>query len=101
MPKVKSSLKSEIPVILRQGTWLYAAVFYADNFETLKKAMDNLESDAISVGKLKSLVKKNVVKCSLTFLKLHLSELSTKPTSFEEPNSQLPISEIYLYIYII
>jgi hypothetical protein len=30
-----------------------------------------------------------VVKCSLGFLKLYLSELSTKLTSFEESNSQL------------
>lgn len=77
------------PVITRWGTWLNAAMFYADHFETFKNVVENLDDDAISVGKLKSLVNNNVVKCGLAFLKLHLSELTTKLTNLEESKSQL------------
>jgi len=33
-----------------------AAMFYADNFETFRNLVENLDDGAISVGKLKSLL---------------------------------------------
>jgi len=79
------------PVITKWGgeTWLNAAMFYADHFKTFKNVLENLDDDAISVGKLKSLVNNNVVKCGLAFFKLYLSNLTTKLTNLEESNSQL------------
>jgi len=31
------------PVITRWGTWLNATMFYADNFETFKNVIENLD----------------------------------------------------------
>jgi len=50
----------------------------------LKHLAENLDDDAISVGKLKSSLNNNVFKCGLAFLKLHLSELTTKLTNLEK-----------------
>lgn len=58
MPNVPLSLE---PVITRWETWLNAVMFYANHFETFKNLEENLDDNAISVGKLKSLVNNNLV----------------------------------------
>lgn len=45
-----------------------------------------LEDEAISVGKLKSLVENNVVQYCLVFFKLNLFELFTKLSSLKDIN---------------
>lgn len=65
------------PIITRWGTWLNAALFHANNFEKFKNVIESLKDDALSVEKLKLLVQDNAVKCGLTFINLHLSELCT------------------------
>jgi len=51
--------------------------------------IESLKDDAISVEKLKQLVQNNAVKCGLTLIKLHLSELSINFTNLEESNYEL------------
>lgn len=79
------------PIVTRwlNGTWLNAALFYANNFEKFRNVIDSLKDDAISVEKLKQLVQNNTVKCDLAFIKLHLSELSINLTNLESSNSEL------------
>jgi len=37
------------PIITRWGTWLDAALFYANNFEKFKNVIESLTDDALSV----------------------------------------------------
>ncbi|VVC25523.1 Hypothetical protein CINCED_3A013125 [Cinara cedri] len=47
------------PIITRWGTWLNAPLFYANDFEVFKNAIESLTDDATSVEKLKQLVQNN------------------------------------------
>jgi len=77
------------PSITRWGTWINAALFYANNFEKFGNVINSLKDDAISVEKLKQLDQNNAVKCDLAFIKLHLSELSINLTNLEASKSEL------------
>lgn len=76
-------------IITRWGTWLNAALFYANHFEKFKNVIESLTDDALSVEKLKLLVQDNAEKCGLAFIKLHLSKLCTNLKNLEESNSEL------------
>ncbi|CAH1103179.1 unnamed protein product [Psylliodes chrysocephalus] len=58
------------PVITRWGTWLDAAMFYADNYETVKSVIDDLtDSSSSALMSSKKLFKNPQIKKDLIFLK--------------------------------
>ncbi|XP_031358786.1 uncharacterized protein LOC116182392 [Photinus pyralis] len=60
------------PIITRWGTWLEAAIFYANNYEKFAAVVRRLEDDAESVKKLKLLIEERSVQNELIFIKTHL-----------------------------
>jgi len=44
------------PVITRWGTWLETAMFYSENISKFKELVSNIEYDAQSVKKVKSIL---------------------------------------------
>lgn len=80
------------PVITRWGTWLEAALFYAENFAKFVEVVDNLEDDAECVKKLKAIVQSSSLKNELTFLKANLSFLNSSLTKLEKQGMPLHVS---------
>jgi len=56
-------------IITMWGTWLEAALFYSGNFSKFKELVYNIEDDAQSVKKLKSILSTKFDK-KLIFLKI-------------------------------
>lgn len=77
------------PVITRWGTWLEAALFYSENFSKFKELVSNIEDDAQSVQKVKSILSTTSIISDLTFIRSHLSELPNSITKLEKQNSTL------------
>jgi len=71
------------PVLTRWGTWLEAALFYADNFLKYKKVVSELEDDAVSVVKVKAVLSKQTLVKELAFIKSHAAHLPATMTSLE------------------
>ncbi|CAH1995587.1 unnamed protein product [Acanthoscelides obtectus] len=57
------------PVITRWGTWLNAALFYADNFVIIKEIFHSLDADSIALRSCKeSILESNILE-DLAFIK--------------------------------
>lgn len=56
-------------VITRWGTWLIAAVYYADNFESIKRIVDHITDDAACVSFSKQLLNKDSILPNLIYIK--------------------------------
>jgi hypothetical protein len=52
---MESELPPE-PVIIRWGTWLEAALFYAEHFNKFKMFIDALDEDVQTIKKLKRVI---------------------------------------------
>lgn len=80
------------PIITRWGTWLSAAEYYSDNFNSIQKIIDELEADSESVkhakrifedtDKLRSQLCK--IKQHYVFLIGSIDKLQTKGVTLEE-----------------
>lgn len=64
------------PVLTRWGTWLEAAIFYADNYNNIKNIILDFENTADCITKCKNLFEKQEIKEQLAFIKAHYSLLS-------------------------
>ncbi|CAH1101548.1 unnamed protein product [Psylliodes chrysocephalus] len=57
------------PVITQWGTWIKAAIFYAEKFEAIKELILNLEDNSQCVVQSKELLKNPLVPKQLVFIK--------------------------------
>jgi hypothetical protein len=80
------------PVLTRWATWLEAALYYAGNYEEIKKVFNALDpEEAASIRSVQCTINKASVKHDLAFLSTHLSRLPSLITSME--GSGRPLSE--------
>ena len=64
------------PTVIRWGTWLSAVVYYADNFDTFKSVMDELDKDdASSIEIVQNLLSDNNSKNDVAYISANLSFL--------------------------
>ncbi|KAF0764255.1 DUF659 domain-containing protein [Aphis craccivora] len=80
------------PVLTRWGTWLEAAIFNCDNFQGLKKVIEELSgqnSPSQSILKCKTVFDLETVENDLIFIKTHFLVLVTFIKSLEKSNVSL------------
>lgn len=81
------------PIITRWGTWINAALYYAENFDKIKSVIDTLdESDATSISVAKSLLNDSHIREDLSFISTHLKFLPPLIESLEAENESLVLS---------
>ncbi|CAH2003791.1 unnamed protein product [Acanthoscelides obtectus] len=84
------------PVITRWGTWLNAALFYADNFVKIKEIFLLLDADSIALRSCrKSILESNILE-DLAFIKVHFFMLAK--VIMELKNTQLSLNESFRII---
>ncbi|KAL4089734.1 hypothetical protein QTP88_024706 [Uroleucon formosanum] len=65
------------PIITRWGTWLDAAIYYCENFETNVRIIHLLdENDAVSIQKAKLCISQPNLQCNLAFSKSNFEVLT-------------------------
>jgi hypothetical protein len=65
------------PIITRWGTWLDAAIYYCENFETIVRIIHLLdENDAVSIQKAKLCISQLNLQCNLAFIKFNFEVLT-------------------------
>lgn len=77
------------PIITRWGTWLNAAVFYADNFQQIKNCFLAFDDESAALKICKDCVSDIKVLQQLAFIKAHFSMLATAINDLEA--TQLPL----------
>lgn len=80
------------PVLTRWGTWLEAAIYYADNFSQIKELISDLtDNSSQSLLEAKEACENKQIKQQLSFIKSNYSFVSKYLTQLEA--SSLPITE--------
>ncbi|KAL4131839.1 hypothetical protein QTP88_009087 [Uroleucon formosanum] len=78
------------PVLTRWGTWLTAAVYYCDSYQTIKKIINKFDpNDASSIRTAQEIIGERSVEANLAFIKSNFSFLSSALTSLEEKGKPL------------
>lgn len=77
------------PVITRWGTWIKAAIFYAEHFEGIKQLILDLDDDSQCVVQSKELLKSASVAKDLVFIKVNFSFIPDIIFSLESRNLSL------------
>uniref|UniRef100_UPI00358E2E52 transcription factor 19 isoform X1 n=1 Tax=Myxine glutinosa TaxID=7769 RepID=UPI00358E2E52 len=77
------------PILTRWGTWIDAALFYAEHFEAIKDIVDQLNDDAMAIRSAKDLFGKADIKLSLVFLNAHVSFIPKILKQLEEAGMEL------------
>lgn len=78
------------PVITRWGTWLAAAIFYAENYELVKKVIEDLnDSSSAALINAKTLFSNPTVKENLIFIKTNYSFVPIALTKLEATSVSL------------
>ena len=78
------------PCITRWTTWLRAAIYYCDNFETVKKVVDTFDDDdSEAIRKAKNLFKQTKIKTDLAFIKCNFEALINATVKFETQGLEL------------
>lgn len=78
------------PCIIRWCTWLKAAIFYCDHFESARRVLDKFDSnDAISIDQAKILFASTTIKANLAYIKLNFSSLIAAITKLESQGLEL------------
>ena len=58
------------PIITRWVTWLQAIIYYANNFDAIRKVFDELQvDDAAAIAQAKQLLMDSALKNKLVFIK--------------------------------
>ena len=72
------------PVITRWGTWLNAALYYAENLTLIAPTINSFdETDAAAIRQAQQLLKNELIPGQLAFIKAHFSSLSSAITQLE------------------
>lgn len=62
------------PIVTRWGTWIAAAIYYAEHIQQIQAFLDELdENEAESVRKMKRKIKNENLRNDLAFIKCHFS----------------------------
>lgn len=78
------------PVLTRWGTWLNAALYYANNFDTIKTIVFSLDpEDASSIEMAQHLLDDHSLRNNLTYISANFSALPDSIKKLEERNSKL------------
>lgn len=81
------------PVLTRWGTWLDAALYYAQHLQTVKEVVNSLDpSDAASIDTAQGILSDRELEGNLIFLSAHFSGLPKAITSLETGVSPLSVS---------
>ena len=74
------------PVITRWGTWIKAAIFYAEHFEAIKEIVLSLEDNSPCVVESQKMFKNVSVAKDLVFIKVNFCFIPNLITSLENRN---------------
>lgn len=86
-----------LKVITRWGTWLNAAIFYADHFEGIKNVILQLDpTESQSISKAQAVLNNSETKNDFIFIKEHYFILSSTIKQLEK--SDLPLRESFMLI---
>lgn len=77
------------PVLTRWGTWIDAALFYADHLEDIKKVVMELSDDSAALRDCKNILRSNTLNQELAFIKSNFACVTTTLTKLETQNVQL------------
>lgn len=78
------------PVITRWGTWIEAAIYYANNFEKVRTFLNELDpSEAKSIKKAQDAIKVPNLKTQLAFIKSNFSCIVSSITKLQKNGMQL------------
>lgn len=78
------------PVVTRWGTWLNAAIYYADHFELIEFIVQGLvETESEAIVKVKEVIKKEKLFAELTFIKANFAFLPIAITELETRGSPI------------
>jgi len=78
------------PILTRWGTWLNAAEYYADNFDTILAVLDQLcDDDAASIAAAKVQFKKPGIRQHLAYIKTWFSNLPKAISHLEDSKLSL------------
>lgn len=77
------------PIITRWGTWLEAAIFYADNFEGIKNVILEITADCIALEKCKKIVTSTELLQNLLYIKSNYSFVSSSIRKLETQGMSL------------
>lgn len=72
--------------IIRWGTWISAAVYYAEHFEKIVEIVNGLEEDAASIRFCKEILQKENICSDLSFIHAHFSSMPVSIKLLEERN---------------
>lgn len=64
------------PIITRWGTWLEAAFFYSQHFNTIQSFVTNLPDDAVSIKDCKQVLSKQCLHQQLQFIEINLKKIT-------------------------
>jgi len=78
------------PVLTRWGTWIKAAIFYAQNYDAVKKVLDKLDPEqAISIEKAQDIIENASLQADLSYIDANLSFLPDILKQLEEQGLSL------------
>lgn len=72
------------PVVTRWGTWIRAAIFYADNFQKLKDLISQMSDDSQCIQKCKEIFQNVKVEQQLIYIKCNYVFLADSILQLEE-----------------
>lgn len=73
------------PIVTRWGTWIEAAIYFADHFDEIRAFLNELNSDeATSIKNAKKIIEKANLRNDLAFIKCHFSCLPVAITKLEK-----------------
>ncbi|XP_036342440.1 uncharacterized protein LOC118751735, partial [Rhagoletis pomonella] len=82
------------PVITRWGTWLIAAVYYAENYDSIKRIIDQITDDAACVRFSKQLLSKKSVQGNLIYIKCNFGFLLEEKVFERLQKTGTPVGEV-------
>uniref|UniRef100_A0A6P7G6U9 Uncharacterized protein LOC114338409 n=1 Tax=Diabrotica virgifera virgifera TaxID=50390 RepID=A0A6P7G6U9_DIAVI len=77
------------PVITTWGTWIKAAIFYANHFDAIKDVVLDIQNDLQCVTESQELLSNVQIAKDLMFIKVNFSFLPDLIKSLEQRNLQL------------
>lgn len=78
------------PVLTRWGTWLEAAIFYAEHFVAIKELLLEFNAeDSAAIAKAQNIVTKTSLANQLTFIKMHYSFIVKTINNLEKQKMSL------------
>ncbi|KAE9536846.1 hypothetical protein AGLY_006908 [Aphis glycines] len=81
------------PVLTRWGTWIQAALYYCEHFETVKSIVNSFKKDdAISIETAQKYIEQQHIQTQLVFIKSNFSFLPNAITCLEKQEMSLASS---------